>query len=30
MAGLTVIDGRITEIDLILDPVKLRSLQLDD
>jgi RNA polymerase sigma factor (sigma-70 family) len=30
VAGLTVVDGRITEIDLILDPVKLRSLQLDN
>jgi len=30
VAGLTVRNGRITEIDLILDPAKLRRLALDD
>ncbi len=30
VAGMTVVDGRITEIDLILDPDKLRTLVFDD
>jgi RNA polymerase sigma factor (sigma-70 family) len=30
VAGLTVRNGRITEIDLILDPAKLRRLTLED
>jgi RNA polymerase sigma-70 factor (ECF subfamily) len=30
VAGMTVVEGRITEIDLILDPDKLRALVFDD
>jgi RNA polymerase sigma-70 factor (ECF subfamily) len=30
VAGLTVVDGRITEIDLILSPEKLRAVELGD
>jgi RNA polymerase sigma factor (sigma-70 family) len=30
VAGLTVVGGRITEIDLILDPDKLRAIELSD
>jgi len=28
--GITVVDGRITEIDLILDEEKLRGVMLED
>jgi hypothetical protein len=30
VAGMTVVGGRITDINLILDPDKLRSLVFED